>query len=79
MEHWIFIERQAGPHMWVGPYATQLDAARALDLSLLIEGLCEKDCLDAFTTAEQPPAPGDTSHEIVIIDPTEPHHTGRTA
>lgn len=71
--HWVFIERQYGPDLMVGPYATVDLAADACQDALLIDGLVEEDCLDCFTTADQP-TPDD---EQVLIDPLDKDHFGR--
>jgi|GEM_PF-6772841 len=70
-QHWIHIERQHGPSLAVGPYPSAAAAATALD-SVLVDGLCEEDALDCYSS---PGSPGE-GEEQVIIDLNDPHHTG---
>lgn len=69
---WILIARAYSNDLAVGPYPTQDVADLAFMSSLLIDGLCEEDCLDA-TVAQGSP---DETFERVIIDDTDPHHFG---
>lgn len=51
---WVFIERQHGPDVAVGPYASMQTAERALQDDPFIDALCEEDALGA-TTVTTPP------------------------
>lgn len=53
MDHHVIIERQYSDDLVIG-YATRGDAEAALTDDLFIDGLCEDDCLDAYTSAEVP-------------------------
>jgi len=69
---WVVVERERGPALAVGPYATERDAVHAMENALLIDGLCEEDCTDCYT------APGDdlpTGADIGRIDPDDVDHT----
>lgn len=70
---WVRIEREhQEKDLWVGPYPDEESATRAMEDSLLIDGFCEEDALDCSIADGQPTE----TDEQVIIDPTDPHHTG---
>ena len=69
---WVRIDRDHHLDALVGPYADQAQADRAMQDALLIDGLCQEDCLDAYTTQDQPT----DLHDVHVIDPTNPDHTG---
>lgn len=48
----IYIERQYGPDVQIGPYATEDDASTAMEESMLIDSLCTEDCLDCYLTTD---------------------------
>lgn len=52
MSAWIFIERQHGPHVFVGPFPSSL-AAEAHEESAQVNALCEEDCLNLVVTDEE--------------------------
>lgn len=70
---WVYIKRQYTADLAVGPYATKEIVDAAFESSLLIDGFCEEDCLDAWTADEQP----DDAWERVYIDPADPDHFSR--
>lgn len=72
---WIFIERERSADLAVGPYPTRVQAQTACEVSLLVDGLCEEDCLDIEVRwcASMPSDP----YEVVIVDLVNPHHSGR--
>lgn len=72
-EHWIRIERQRGADLLVGPYLSEHEAEAALEESMLIDGFCEDDCLDAYLVHESDRAGSD---EEVLIDRADPNHFG---
>lgn len=46
---WVRIERQHSPaDVWIGPYPSIEAATQAMNGSLLIQALCEQDCLECF-------------------------------
>ncbi len=51
MSHYIVTERQHSADLAIR-YSDEATAKRALEHSLFIDGLCEEDCLDAYTIAE---------------------------
>lgn len=70
---WIRIEREnSDQDLTVGPYPDEESAEKALEDSLLIDGFCEEDCLDAYVDTDQPTE----DDEQVIVDLGDPHHTG---
>jgi len=71
-ERWIHIERQYSQDLVIGAYVTEAAADLAMDEALLIDGFCEEDGLDCYVGGAPEPA-----EEIVIIDPSDRHHTGR--
>lgn len=71
--HWVYIQRQYGPDLMVGPYESLDVAADACTDALLIDGLVEEDCLDCFTTTDRPTA----EEEQILIDPNDKDHFGR--
>jgi hypothetical protein len=74
---YIVIEREHAVPLLVGPYPDAVVAGAALEHSLLIDGLCEEDCTDAYTT---PDIPGVSINghaaELLIVDLDNPDHTG---
>lgn len=71
---WVVIEREHDEPLYVGPYASDSDAMHALDHSLLIDGLCETDALDAYIRGHIPDV---SAPAVLVIDPDNPDHTGR--
>ncbi len=69
---WVYIVRQYGRPLAVGPYPSPRAAEHALEHALLVDGLCEIDCLDAWSD-QTPPTP---EHERIVIDPDDPDDTG---
>ena len=53
MATYIILERQDNPDLAI-EYANDSEAYWALTESLFIDGLCEEDCLDCYTTHEAP-------------------------
>lgn len=49
MYHYILIDRERHPDLAVR-YSTKEEAERALTDSLYIDGVCQEDCLDAYTS-----------------------------
>lgn len=74
-EHWVYIEREHGPDLAVGPYPTAGAAEQAMNESLLIDGFAEEDALDIWTEAGARHR-GDPAFEEVIVDLDDPNHTG---
>lgn len=72
MPAWVLIERQYGDPLLVGPYPDEEVAAYAMDHALLIDAFCEEDCVDCYTVTSPPDFP----HEPVLIDLSDPDHTG---
>lgn len=70
-EAWVLIEREHGIPVQIGPYPSHWAATIALQDSLLVDGFCEEDAIDAVVVTE----PGDEV-EVVVPDLTDPHHTG---
>lgn len=54
----LVIERQYGPAVVIR-YDNRAQAEKALVDDLFVDGLCEEDCLDAYTCAEVPTSLGD--------------------
>lgn len=73
---WARIEREHHPDALVGPYLTVADAEWALENALLIAGLCEEDCLDAYVERVQISGPV-KGVDVYLIDQNDSHHTGR--
>jgi len=71
-QHWVAITRFDHPDLAVGPYPSEQAAQRAMEDSLLVEGICEEDCDDAFLISGTP----DPDLEQVIVDLRDPHHSG---
>lgn len=73
---WILIERDhydgVTNDLWIGPYPGEDVAELALEHALLIEDLCQENCLDATMVYDTPPA----TDEIALIDPNDADHTG---
>lgn len=69
---WIFIERQYSADVVVGPYPNHAAADYAMIHALIIDGLCEEDCLDAYLVVP----PFADGVEQIFIDPANPHHAG---
>lgn len=70
---WIWIERETHADAYVGPYADEVAAVRALDEAALVDALCSEDALDAsLVRLDGVDAGGD----VHVIDPTNHHHTG---
>lgn len=68
---WVHIDRDHSNDLAVGPYPSKDAADHAVGYAGLIDGICAEDCLDL--TVEDHAHPG---YEQVVIDPTDPHHTG---
>ena len=71
--HWIYIQRQYGPDLFIGPYPSDAVAAHAMEDALLIDGFCEEDCLDCFVTTDSPTA----DLQVIFVDLSNPDHVGR--
>ena len=54
--HWVWIKREYGPDLAVGPYTSRAAANAALSGSDLVKQLCEQDALDCSTVAAVPVA-----------------------
>lgn len=73
---WITIDRQyADAPAQIGPYLTEADAEHALQHAPMVDNLCHEDCLDAYYERHDRMPDGD----VHVIDPTDPHHTGKDA
>ena len=67
----VWIERMDGSTISFGPYPTEKSAIEAMENSLLIESECMTDATDCWVAGNA------TSEDIhVIIDISDPHHTG---
>lgn len=71
-QHWVYLQREVHPDMFIGPFPTQEAAALCMEQSTLVEGECEEDCTDCFTTTDVPP----TGVDVVLVDHSDPHQTG---
>jgi hypothetical protein len=71
---WVVIEHEdTDRDTYVGPFHDAERAGRSMEDSSYIQGLCEEDCIECFTTCEQPDL---DVHEVLIINPFDPHFTG---
>lgn len=68
---WIYIQREHSNDLMIGPYETESTAVHAMEHSNLIEGLCQEDCLECFTTDDEP-----TTKDVLTVDLEDPDHTG---
>lgn len=71
MSHWIYIEREDKTDLMVGPYPTIEAAAHAMNNALLVDALCEENCVDCYTTEEEP-----VLETVVHVNMDDPDHTG---
>lgn len=66
---WVWIERDHGaPDAVVGPYPTEAAAVRALNESLLVQGLVEENCLECYVSYEAPDLDDDDVFLIELDD-----------
>lgn len=74
--HWVFIEREDGPHLVVGPYPDEPTAYASMTESLLIDSFCQEDATDCFLipAEEIEEAVAGDEYELVIIDPNDGDH-----
>jgi hypothetical protein len=71
---WVVIEHEhTHRDTFIGPFHTLERANISMQDSAYVQGLCEEDCIDCFTTDVQP---DQDLHEVLIINPFEPHFTG---
>ena len=76
---WIIIERDRDLPLLIGPYPDDAVAEQALEESVLIDGLCQENCLDAYTTNDEPTVLTGRGHkaELMLVDLNDPDHTGQ--
>jgi len=69
---WVVIDRQWSPVLVIGPFATEADAQHSMNCSVLVDAICQDDCLDAYTLAGSDLPDG---ADVLIVDPTDNYHT----
>lgn len=72
--HYVCIERDGEPDLYVGPFPDEDSALLAMNASSFIQGLCEENCLECMTL-DEPTLPDGI--EQIVIDMDVPYYTGK--
>lgn len=80
-EWWVWIEKESGDLIAIGPYDDEDVCNAAMQDSLLVDGLCQEDCVDCYSSKDWTPPERQALEpeydvEVIIIDPNDPNHFG---